>query len=365
MDYTMMTNQLTGNYKEVLEKAELYGIAKNIDSDILDEMMMNLFDILLSAQEDHKPIEKIIGNDIEKFCHDYFCDYNLKERLKRFPKKIYHIMKCIFIFEIIDILFLQEGNLGFFEIQSDLGPYFFGFIMGIFCVCITDFILSHTIFKFKKIKKKTYDIFISLLFIVCTIGTVYMSFQVSFIIKSWLCILISAIYIIIYFIIRSLYRYKITGTIRKEKIPKNEYSLFSSFSSIRTSLDINLPKELVKKYEKISKKRVKKGQSELSPNDYLDLLKKENHQLETLEKIMKIFFIILTMSLILIVSFTSELIDTLFFALILYMIEYIIYYIYRKINHKIIRLRQKIVCDCENQGITLTEYVDRQKNHSI
>lgn len=63
-----MENELTGKYREVFEKAELYGVIKNIDSKVQDEMMMNLFDILLSAQKDGKPVEKIIGTDIEALC---------------------------------------------------------------------------------------------------------------------------------------------------------------------------------------------------------------------------------------------------------------------------------------------------------
>ena len=43
IDYSVMTEKLTGDYKEALKTVELYGIVKNIDTDVQDEMMMNLF----------------------------------------------------------------------------------------------------------------------------------------------------------------------------------------------------------------------------------------------------------------------------------------------------------------------------------
>ena len=89
MNYEAMRSKLRGEYSDVLERAEIYGIAKNINSEVQDEMMMNLFDILLSSQEDNKPVEKIVGNDMEKFLEDYYEGYTIGERLKMIPKELF------------------------------------------------------------------------------------------------------------------------------------------------------------------------------------------------------------------------------------------------------------------------------------
>lgn len=86
LDTLSMAEKLKGDYRKVFEKADMYSILSSENEEAGDEKMMNLYDLLLEAQSNEKPVEKIVGTDIETFCKDYFkVEQDAKE------KKIYHI----------------------------------------------------------------------------------------------------------------------------------------------------------------------------------------------------------------------------------------------------------------------------------
>ena len=61
MSYIYYKDKLSGDYWEVLDKAEIYGMTKiSIDYDETEEMLMNLTDILLRGKAfSEKPDKKI------------------------------------------------------------------------------------------------------------------------------------------------------------------------------------------------------------------------------------------------------------------------------------------------------------------
>ena len=68
IDTLAMANLLNGEYKEAFTKIDMYGSMGNVDMDIYEDRIMNLYDMFVEAQEEGKPVEKIIGKDIEGFC---------------------------------------------------------------------------------------------------------------------------------------------------------------------------------------------------------------------------------------------------------------------------------------------------------
>lgn len=62
MDYVWLADKLTGEYKEVFEKAELFACLRKIEEDEQNEMLMDLLDVLLTAQEEKRPVwERVLG----------------------------------------------------------------------------------------------------------------------------------------------------------------------------------------------------------------------------------------------------------------------------------------------------------------
>ena len=69
LDTISMAEKLQGDYRLVFEKADMYStVSGSGDQNIEDDRLMNLFDLLIEAQHEGKPVEKIVGNDIEAFC---------------------------------------------------------------------------------------------------------------------------------------------------------------------------------------------------------------------------------------------------------------------------------------------------------
>ena len=97
LDTISMADQLTGNYKTVFEKADMYCLIEAGSTEEAEEKIMNLYDLLLQAQEENKPVEKIIGNNLEAFCKEYFAP--IEEAKKKWyvflTEGLYRIFKII------------------------------------------------------------------------------------------------------------------------------------------------------------------------------------------------------------------------------------------------------------------------------
>ena len=52
MEYTYMTERLRGEYREVFEKTELYGTFSEVNTEVQEDLMLNLYDLLLTAQQE-------------------------------------------------------------------------------------------------------------------------------------------------------------------------------------------------------------------------------------------------------------------------------------------------------------------------
>ena len=80
---------------------------------ILKEKIMNLYDLLLQAQEENKPVEKIIGNNLEAFCKEYFAP--IEEAKKKWyvflTEGLYRIFKAFNITGVRGYFFVYTLNL--------------------------------------------------------------------------------------------------------------------------------------------------------------------------------------------------------------------------------------------------------------
>ena len=68
MNLETMKSQFSGDYRTAFDGAYKYGLTQSFPVAYFDEKMAELYDLLLTAQTDGKPAEKIVGTDIETFC---------------------------------------------------------------------------------------------------------------------------------------------------------------------------------------------------------------------------------------------------------------------------------------------------------
>lgn len=60
--YILLEDKLKGEYREVFSQVEYYGSAKWIDADVNAEMLMELLDQMLEAQNAGRPVTDIVGH---------------------------------------------------------------------------------------------------------------------------------------------------------------------------------------------------------------------------------------------------------------------------------------------------------------
>lgn len=222
MNTIFMAEQLEGKYREVFERVELYSCVKGIETEVAEDRMMNLFDLLLTAQNHGKPVEKVIGKDVERFCNDYFEDYGIRERIKLIPKELYRISWFVIIYSVFE-LFLEcdteQGIYAFLRYRTDMLPYIAGLLVGAFCSILTGVFLRSLFFRFPGIAPVKYYLGIIIAFVVMIFAAVFWTekFQIEVLFPVAPMIGISMAYVVVYWGIRAYKRYCRHGSIRKEK----------------------------------------------------------------------------------------------------------------------------------------------------
>lgn len=154
--YYFYKDQLRGAYLEAFDKAELYSEVENVDGDVHEEMLMNLLDLLLTAQKEEKPVEKIIGPDLEQFCQSYFSNYTWRSRILTLPKRIYRLMWGIFVLELLFLPFWDAGET-LLTATTDLSGYVLGFIGGSVIFLLLNEAIRPFIFQLKKLTAAKYE----------------------------------------------------------------------------------------------------------------------------------------------------------------------------------------------------------------
>ncbi len=359
-NYALLTDQLKGEYAETFQKIELYSTIHQIDSETENEMLMEVLDTLLTAQTKGKPVQKVVGNDVEQFCKDFFGNYKWHNRIAEFRDSIYRLMWVMFVFQLLEA-FLGEGT--FMEnlmLVSDIGGFIVGaafamITMSIFCV-----FAKPLVFKIRWLTMMKFVLIVLAVSLALSLGFLYLWGEKAILeVPLWMSIVIPGIYIAIYIIIRAIIRYRHHGSIFKEKLPGEK----GFWGSIREESMKEFPSDLNKRYEKINKKRAKKNKPLMTEKEFTEKLRKEHK----VSKILGPVFIIgLTIYLIILVGMTmitDGFVEGLFFALTLAIAEIPAAFIFW-ISAEGDKEREAIFQKCDEMGMTIPAYakwVEEQK----
>lgn len=82
--YEKYVGRLQGEYLEAFKKIEMYFKSNEIFIfyDDVDEAISEILDMLLMAQEESKPIDKVVGNDMKEFCRRYVKEAYIRKAVK-------------------------------------------------------------------------------------------------------------------------------------------------------------------------------------------------------------------------------------------------------------------------------------------
>lgn len=278
IDYTAMAEQLTGEYRTIFEKVELYSDMNGISEEIKADRLMNLLDLLTTAEADQKPAMEIIGSDIQTFCQEYFADYDVRSKISEIPERIYDVARPLLVILLLDIFLLDHPTKNIIYMKSDILPIISGLMVGILLAILFKYLIGPVIYRSKKIPTIVFYVLVLVLFIAFIIISMNIVGDQSLQLPSFPFLVATISYIAIYLTIRSIIRYRKTGSIRKPKLvdPEYEFHLTKSSGSHSKDLENAIQKGLVKRYQRINKRRFRRNQAAMTTQEFIAKIRKED-----------------------------------------------------------------------------------------
>jgi len=355
LDTLAMAALLKGEYKKAFEKIDLYGSINNVNVDVYEDRILNLYDMFTEAQNQDKPVEKIIGKDIEAFCKEYF---KVPEKNYTFIKvlgRIAYLSLIIFILCIIDFLWQIDEGKTVTEMKVDIIPILVGAGIGLILLVLYKFATKNMVFKNDKIKPMFYYVF-TLVFIVAgvfAVNSLLDDYAVSLPLLPVL--IVSGIYVLLYYGIRAIVRYKTTGRISKlSKEDKAERKEFDDEVAFRAGVKQSA-ETMAERYTKLRDKKAKKG-IEYTYKEFTKVIVDEAKH----SGITKFIIILICVACVVISTVKSFMSEGIMVAATLFgMLGIIQFFVARfmlKILDQVYRENLHVLKECEERGIDVIEY---------
>lgn len=360
MNTIFMAEQLEGEYREVFEKANLYACVKGIGTEMAEDRMMNLFDLLLTAQNHGKPVEKVIGKDVERFCNDYFEDYGIRERIKLIPEQFYSISWFVITYSVLELLLecdMDQGIYACLGYRADIFPYIVGLFVGAIFSELTGVLLGSVIFRFPRIAPMKYYIGIIITFVVMILVAVFwvVKIQIDVLIPVVPMIGICMAYVVVYWGNRAYKRYCHHGSIRKEKKEEG----FDTFLSQKDSEELlqEAGASLLKRYHIKNKRRKRQGKESWTIQEYMAYLSAQEAKEKVVWRVLAVLYFVIIIVPVGISLVYESIFEALIVGIILSVIVIPIYFLLKKLSSYGAGMRNRLIKECNDRGITLLEYV--------
>ena len=317
--YVFYKNKLDTEYKAVFEQVETYVLTQNIDDSTAEERLSELLDIFLSAQNARKPVQKIVGINLEVFCKTFCSDFGFKNRVFRILDWLKIIAWVLVIISAIDVLWLlldatNNEYIDFWHLISsmNISMYFSAVIIMGALLIITNIVVRHIMFKTKQISMSVFKAINSIEAGVscCAIFALFQSNSINlFDAPTWIVALISSIYLLIYYLLfgKRIKRQKVKFSDLVQNDVNTEFSTF-----------------MEKRFEKAKRKSLKKGKGELTLEAFLDNEEKFNRRTER----QKLFYMLLPIGNTILAYITTcmtsgfeTLTDSIIFVLVMLAVE--------------------------------------------
>lgn len=358
MNVNEMEKNLTGAYNEAFSTAVQYAMTKGYTKEKINESMSDLYDILLTAQEDGRPVEKVIGKDISYFCKNYFGKYSVSDFLKSTGEFIFRACIFLVIWELLNFVFYSGGFMAYMGGKADLTPYIFGLSIAIVTNVISFFVVAPLTAKNRKVGDLSNVILCIAMFAAVFLSTEY-KLPIDANVKVWVVLTILVSYIVIYFTIRSVIRYRKYGTIcdiYKKAFKENWKKAYQ---------DYPMQKGVLEGWQWRYNRLLKKGK--VTEETFLEKLKKEQKINVVVDKVTTVLMVVLVVPFAVDILRDSEalwagLIGVAVFCLI----AFFAYSIFLKPMKKSTVVFGKLLNECEKSGMTMPKFIDEKlKEHKI
>ena len=358
MNYNAMLADLEPKWREIFVRAQTYANLNGIDRDFANERLGELFDMLVTAQSEDKPVNRITGGNPERFCKEIFSDYDLKERFKAFPKKLFYTAFLVLDFALIILVGKCRGFSDIPEQTIPMSGFLIGFALSIVfelinIVFITPRMLkSHNIAWWKRISM--------LISAAVILAFVYANFKYNFVdpleTPAWIVAVITGTISLVYLLVRSIWRYKNYGTVRNERVRLEREAYERSAND--GFAEEKILREWSAKYKTLSQN------GEVTEQSFIEIAKQDIERKRKHNYLYYLLFAVLYGAFFIGNTFdpdqTADAITLLLSAVAMGFIYYCIFLMTAKKAFITNDNRKRLIAECEKSGETLPAFVVRK-----
>ena len=102
--YAFYTDKLTGEYRTVFDEIEMYIGTQTCDDITKEDKLSQLLDMFLSAEEEGKPVHKIVGGSVEEFCKTFCSDFGFEGTMLNILDMFKTLAWCFIVLSVFDII---------------------------------------------------------------------------------------------------------------------------------------------------------------------------------------------------------------------------------------------------------------------
>lgn len=261
--YLFYKDKLQGEYKTAFDQVEIYVNAQSIDELTCEDRLGSLLDMLLSAQEAGRPVQKVVGSNMEQFCKSFCSDMGTRNKTWHLLDTLKTVAIVELICAVLDLWGADWTGTDFWSLLSTANAS--GLILG-FAACVVIGYISNLVVRFFMFKTRKLNMNLLKCIVIFMTGV---SFAVVFGILSsdklnfftcplWIVLLVSAVYLVVYYILN----HKRSSAYKQ---PKVKFSELVAQQSV-----VNFDSIMEKRYNNLNKRSIKKGNGQLSMAAFLD-----------------------------------------------------------------------------------------------
>lgn len=364
VSYQYYAQQLTGDYRAAFQKAEMYAELKGLGETTVDEAMMELVDALLEAQNAGKPVEKVLGRDMEKFCKDYFNRrVKIADRLRDLLKLLYRLGIVTLVIEGLALLgILTDG--GWQELVSaktDINGYLCGAMCGFLGSVITGCCLRPLMFRWKKLSAGKYVFILCAVILLLSIPS-FVWFHDRVVTVPMLPLFLIVLIYVLGFYAHKLYgRYKATGSIKKTPEEKAD-SVQGAFRQGLEDGMKDVPRLMKTRFERINRRRARRHREPLTPEEFMCLLEKEFRRSKTLNRITALVFTLVCLAVWAVAELprTEDILDSFLGLAVGIGCGLAVFWLVTGVFSQAEAQQAELILKCREKGITVLDLAEKE-----
>lgn len=274
--HAIYIDKLNPAYQSVFRQISDYVMSANMDEVRNEEILSEVLDTFLSAQNEGKAVEQIVGNDLKTFCEQLCSEKSVKSRIINFFELLHPLFLIYFflcLFDLIDMFINAAGEEAFhfltYRSHESLGAYISGGLIWIAASYTGNFFLNRNMFRYPQTYKRL-SVIIRAAAIAVLLAVLLLLFHDTETEGTylWLSLSCCAGFLLVYRIItRESRRYK----------KENRISL-SELAGVSASVTADIEQMEMKRFEKLNLRRTKKDQAAISFEAFLEREEKNCNQ---------------------------------------------------------------------------------------